>query len=76
MGIDRQHTLKANLSSHGDDNFVPGSLEYRLDCYRTDPAAAIVATLAEEKKTNPFLRVDSVGAFRQLRRAKDIIRQQ
>jgi hydroxyacylglutathione hydrolase len=43
----------------------------RLALYRTDPAAAIFATLAEEKKTNPFLRVDTVEQFAALRRQKD-----
>ncbi len=43
----------------------------RLDLYRTDPAAAIFATLAEEKKTNPFLRVDSVEKFTAMRKRKD-----
>jgi hydroxyacylglutathione hydrolase len=43
----------------------------RLDRYHTDPAAAIFATLAEEKKTNPFLRVETVEEFTQLRQAKD-----
>ena len=51
----------------------PGNadMQARLDLYRTDPAAAIFVTLAEEKKTNPFLRVDTVEGFRQLRRSKD-----
>ena len=43
----------------------------RLGLYRTDPAAAIFATLAVEKKTNPFLRVDTAEEFTQLRRRKD-----
>lgn len=43
----------------------------RLDLYRKDPASAIFATLAEEKKTNPFLRVDTVDEFVELRRQKD-----
>lgn len=45
--------------------------QVRLDLYRTDQAAAIFATLAEEKKTNPFLRADTVEQFAQLRRRKD-----
>jgi hydroxyacylglutathione hydrolase len=44
----------------------------RLELYRTDPSTAIFATLAEEKKTNPFLRIDSVEEFAELRRRKDI----
>jgi hydroxyacylglutathione hydrolase len=44
----------------------------RLDLYRTDPATAIFATLAEEKKTNPFLRVKTVGEFAALRKQKDL----
>jgi hydroxyacylglutathione hydrolase len=44
----------------------------RLDLYRKDPAAAIFATLDEEKKTNPFLRVDAVEEFAELRRKKDL----
>jgi len=43
----------------------------RLELYRTDPAAAIFATLGEEKRTNPFLRVDTVEEFAALRRRKD-----
>lgn len=43
----------------------------RLDLYRRDPSSAIFATLAEEKKTNPFLRVDRLEAFAQLRKLKD-----
>lgn len=44
----------------------------RLALYRRNPASAIFATLAEEKKTNPFLRVDSVEVFAELRRRKDV----
>jgi len=44
----------------------------RLSLYHRDPAAAIFATLAEEKKTNPFLRVETVEEFAELRRRKDI----
>ena len=43
----------------------------RVELYRTDPAAAIFATLREEKRTNPFLRVDTVEEFTELRRRKD-----
>ena len=43
----------------------------RLELYRTDPAAAIFATLGGEKKTNPFLRVSSAAEFAELRRRKD-----
>lgn len=46
-------------------------VEARLALYRRDPADAIFATLEEEKKTNPFLRVDTVEAFAGLRRRKD-----
>lgn len=51
----------------------PGNadMQARLELYRVDPAAAIFATLAEEKKTNPFLRVDTVEEFTELRRRKD-----
>ncbi len=51
----------------------PGNedVKARLDLYRTDPPTAIFATLGEEKKTNSFLRVDSVGAFATLRKQKD-----
>jgi hydroxyacylglutathione hydrolase len=44
----------------------------RIERYRTDPAAAIFATLAEEKATNPFLRVDAADEFVELRRQKDV----
>jgi len=52
----------------------PGNsdVKERLALYRRDPAAAIFATLDQEKKTNPFLRVDSVEAFAELRRRKDV----
>jgi len=43
----------------------------RLELYRRDPAAAIFATLAEEQKTNPFLRVETVEQFAELRHRKD-----
>ena len=46
-------------------------MQARLDLYRKDPASAIFASLSEEKKTNPFLRVDSIGQFADLRRRKD-----
>lgn len=51
----------------------PGNADMltRCDRYRTDPAAAIFVTLSEEKKTNPFLRVNSVEGFSELRRMKD-----
>ncbi len=51
----------------------PGNanMQSRLDLYRTDPVAAIFALLAEEKKTNPFLRVDTVEEFTELRKQKD-----
>ncbi len=44
----------------------------RIERYQKDPASAIFTTLEEEKKTNPFLRVDSLEAFTELRRRKDI----
>ena len=40
-------------------------------CIGATAPGAIFATLAEEKKTNPFLRVDSAEAFAELRRRKD-----
>ena len=46
-------------------------MQARLELYRSDPAAAIFATLGEEKKTNPFLRVDTVEEFTALRKQKD-----
>lgn len=51
----------------------PGNtdMQTRLDRYRDDPASAIFATLGEEKKTNPFLRVQSAAEFAELRRLKD-----
>ena len=51
----------------------PGNadMQARLDLYRTDPSAATFVTLAEEKKTNPFLRVKTVEEFSALRRRKD-----
>ena len=51
----------------------PGNadMKARLDLYRTDPSAAIFATLGEEKRTNPFLRVDTAEEFSELRQQKD-----
>lgn len=46
-------------------------IQDRCDLYRKDPPSALFATLADEKKTNPFLRVDSAEAFADLRRRKD-----
>jgi hydroxyacylglutathione hydrolase len=43
----------------------------RLKRYHDDPASAIFATLEEEKKTNPFLHVETVEQFAELRRRKD-----
>ena len=59
--------MKFALSVEPDNEDVRA----RLELYRNDPAAAIFATLAEEKKTNSFLRVDSLEAFAELRRRKD-----
>jgi hydroxyacylglutathione hydrolase len=52
----------------------PGNadMQARLALYQRDPAAAIFVTLAEEKRTNPFLRVDSLEAFTALRARKDL----
>ena len=47
------------------------AMQTRLDLYGKDPNAAIFVTLAEEKKTNPFLRVENVEQFITLRRRKD-----
>ena len=51
----------------------PGNAEAkeRAELYAHDSAAALFATVAEEKQSNPFLRVDSVEAFTELRRRKD-----
>jgi hydroxyacylglutathione hydrolase len=51
----------------------PGNadMQARLELYRTDPASAIFATLGEEKKTNPFLRVETVEEFIEFRKLKD-----
>lgn len=46
-------------------------IQARLEQYQHDPSSAIFVTLAEEKQTNPFLRVDSAAAFAELRRRKD-----
>lgn len=46
-------------------------VQARLDLYHRDPAAAIFVPLEEEKKTNPFLRTDSLAEFIALRQAKD-----
>ncbi len=52
----------------------PGNIDMRArqELYRTDPAAAIFVTLAEEKKTNPFLRAATVEEFAALRKRKDM----
>ena len=47
------------------------AMQARLALYRKDPASAIFATLGEEKKTNPFLRADTVEEFAALRHRKD-----
>ena len=39
--------------------------------YHSDPTAAIFATLDEEKKTNPFLRAETLEEFTELRHQKD-----
>ncbi len=47
------------------------AVQARLDLYRSNPASALFSTLAEEKKTNPFLRVDTLAEFAELRQRKD-----
>lgn len=68
----------------GGHDYLMGNMEFarsvepentdiqdRIDRYHNDPVGAVFVTLAEEKKTNPFLRVDTLDAFVDLRRAKD-----
>ncbi len=43
----------------------------RLERYRTDAPGAIFTTIAEEKKTNPFLQTDNAADFAHLRQHKD-----
>lgn len=43
----------------------------RFERYQSDPKSAIFQTLDVEKKTNPFLRVQSSGEFADLRAMKD-----
>ncbi len=43
----------------------------RLERYRTDPPGAIFVSLAEEKRTNPFLQAANATAFAHLRHRKD-----
>ena len=47
------------------------AIKARLSHYRTDPIEALFVTLAEEKSTNPFLRVGTATEFAQLRCQKD-----
>ncbi|MEE9368528.1 MAG: MBL fold metallo-hydrolase [Pontiella sp.] len=83
-GLGKIKTLSDNTLIFGGHDYLTDNMNYglsaepgntdmqaRLDLYASDPADAIFATLAEEKKTNPFLRVDSVEAFFELRRRKD-----
>ncbi len=60
--------MKFSLSVDPDN----AAMQARLERYKTDPKSAIFVTLEEEKKTNPFLQVDSREAFAELRRRKDI----
>lgn len=46
-------------------------MKARLEQYAADPASALFVTLAEEKKTNPFLRAKTVDEFARLRSLKD-----
>jgi len=59
--------LKFALSAEPDNAAIPA----RLTRYATDPAAAIFVSLAEEKRTNPFLRAEIVDQFISLRERKD-----
>lgn len=43
----------------------------RLAQYAIDPAGAILSTLAEEKRSNPFFRTTSASEFAELRAQKD-----
>jgi hydroxyacylglutathione hydrolase len=47
-------------------------MKKRLVLYRQNPASAIFVTLAEEKKTNPFLRATTLDEFIRLRELKDV----
>lgn len=59
--------LRFALSLEPDNPYV----QRRLDAYHFHPAKALFATLGEEKLTNPFLRVETVEDFAELRRLKD-----
>lgn len=48
------------------------AMKVRLERYRSDPLAAVFQPLGEEKKSNPFLQVQSAEAFAQLRGRKDV----
>lgn len=63
--------LLDNLDFAQTEGVEKASIEERRRRYATDPGKALFMTLAEERKTNPFLRCDSAEAFAQTRARKD-----
>jgi hydroxyacylglutathione hydrolase len=63
--------LLDNLDFAQTEGVAEAPIEERRRRYATDPAEALFMTLAEERKTNPFLRCDSAEVFAQVRARKD-----
>jgi len=63
--------LQENLRFALAENPACTAARERLERYRTDAPAAIFATLACEKITNPFLQAANAADFARLRRRKD-----
>ena len=63
--------LLDNLTFAQTEGVAEAQIEERRRRYATDPGEALFMSLAEERKTNPFLRCDAAEAFAHLRARKD-----
>ncbi|MEI6891032.1 MAG: MBL fold metallo-hydrolase [Pontiella sp.] len=63
--------LEANAAFALSVNPENRAMKSRLALYQTDSLLAVFQSLEEEKASNPFLQVDSVEAFAELRHRKD-----
>lgn len=63
--------LEENMRFALNENPACTAARARLERYHTDPPGAIFVTLAEEKRTNPFLQAATATDFARLRQRKD-----
>ncbi len=63
--------LEENMRFALTENPACTAARARLDRYNTDPPGAIFLSLAEEKRSNPFLQAANASDFARLRQRKD-----